>query len=99
MTGTSVIAQNYTRQITLDAVAQEVGLSRFHVARIIKRSTGKTMTQHIRTMRINRARELLESTDLSYAQIAYDLGFADQSYFIRQFREMTGTTPARYRNG
>jgi two-component system response regulator YesN len=93
------ISRNYTTQLTLDEIAQEVGLSRFHVARLIKRSTGKTMTQHIRTLRINRARELLQATEKDYAEIAYDLGFADQSYFIKQFREMTGTTPARYRRG
>lgn len=57
----------------------------------------RQITQHIRTLRVNRARELLESTNQPCAEIAYDLGFADQSYFIKQFREMTGTTPARYR--
>jgi AraC-like DNA-binding protein len=67
------------------------------VARLVKRSTGKTVTQHIRTLRVNRACEWLESSERSYAEIAYDLGFADQSYFIKQFREVTGTTPARYR--
>jgi len=92
------ISQRYMTHLTLDDIAAEVGLSRFHVARLIKRSTGKTMTQHIRTLRINKARELLESTDQKYADIAYDLGFADQSYFIKQFREMTGTTPAHYRH-
>jgi two-component system response regulator YesN len=92
-----IISQRYTSRLTLDEIAAEIGLSRFHVARLIKRSTGKTMTQHIRTLRINRARELLESSDSSYADIAYSLGFADQSYFIKQFREMTGITPARYR--
>jgi two-component system response regulator YesN len=93
-----VISERYTTRLTLDEVADEVGLSRFHVARLIKRSTGKTMTQHIRTLRINRARELLETTDSDYIDIAYELGFADQSYFIKQFREMTGITPGRYRS-
>jgi two-component system response regulator YesN len=92
-----IISSRYTSQLTLDEIATEVGLSRFHITRLIKRSTGKTITQHIRTLRINRARELLETTDRDYVDIAYELGFADQSYFIKQFREMTGTTPARYR--
>jgi two-component system response regulator YesN len=93
----SVITQRYMTSLSLQQLADEVGLSRFHVARLVKRSTGKTVTQHIRTLRVNRASELLESTDKAYSDIAYDLGFADQSYFIKQFREMTGTTPARYR--
>ena len=93
----SIISQRYMTSLSLDALAHEVGISRFHVARLLKRSTGKTMTQHVRTLRVNRACELLESSDEPYAEIAYQLGFADQSYFIKQFREMTGTTPARYR--
>ena len=43
--------------------------------------------------------DIEQATEKDYAEIAYDLGFADQSYFIKQFREMTGTTPARYRRG
>ncbi len=93
----SIITKRYMTALSLQQLADEVGLSRFHVARLVKRSTGKTVTQHIRTFRVNRASELLESTDKPYSEIAYGLGFADQSYFIKQFREMTGTTPARYR--
>ncbi len=92
-----IISQHYKSQLTLDDIADKMNLSRFHVARLIKRNTGKTMTQHIRTLRVNHARQLLETTNRTYADIAFDLGFADQSYFIKQFREMTGTTPARYR--
>ncbi len=92
-----IISQHYKSQLTLDDIADKMELSRFHVARLIKRNTGKTMTQHIRTLRVNHARQLLETTNRTYADIAFDLGFADQSYFIKQFREMTGTTPARYR--
>ena len=93
----AIITQRYMTSLSLQQLADEVGLSRFHVARLVKRSTGKTVTQHIRTLRVNRASELLKETDKPYSDIAYELGFADQSYFIKQFREMTGTTPARYR--
>ena len=92
-----IISQDYKTQLTLDDIANKIGLSRFHIARLIKRNTGKTMTQHIRTLRVTQARQLLETTNRGYADIAFELGFADQSYFIKQFREMTGTTPARYR--
>lgn len=91
------IAENYTRAVSLDEVAAAAGLSRFHITRLVKRCTGKTISQHIRTLRINRACELLRQTGMPYTQIAYELGFTDQSYFIKQFRAMTGTTPRRYR--
>lgn len=91
------IGANFMSNLTLDSIAADVGLSRYHVARVVKQRTGKTITQHIRTLRVKKASELLALTNKPYVEIAYDLGFADQSYFIKQFREMTGTTPARYR--
>ena len=92
------LAQNYTADISLDDIARAAGLSRFHVTRLVKSCTGKTISQHIRTLRINRACELLRQTQMPYAEIAYELGFTDQSYFIKQFRAMTGITPRHYRN-
>jgi len=91
------IGENYTRRCSLDELAAAVGLSRFHVARLVKKATGRTVTQHVRALRVRKACDLLETTNQSCVEIACDLGFADQSYFIRQFRETMGATPARYR--
>lgn len=91
------INDHYTEKIALDDVAKAVGLSRFHITHLIKEVTGKTIIQHVRQLRIQRAIQLLETTDMHYADIAYELGFSDQSYFIKQFRQRTGTTPAKYR--
>jgi AraC-like DNA-binding protein len=51
----------------------------------------------IQESRIQHARHLLERTSQTCAEIAYEVGYADQSYFIRHFRRLTGTTPLRYR--
>lgn len=91
------IAVHYREPISLQQIAEEVGLSRFRVAHLVKEVTGKTVIQHVKRMRVQTAQELLLNTDRSYVDIAYELGFSDQSYFIKQFRELTGTTPARYR--
>jgi AraC family transcriptional regulator len=48
-------------------------------------------------MRVRHAQHLLENTSMSGADIAYETGFGDQSYLIKHFRRLTGTTPARYR--
>jgi AraC-like DNA-binding protein len=93
------LAGNYMRTIRLDEVAAVAGLSRFRVAHLVKECTGKTVRQHVKLLRIQKARMWLEETDRGFAQIAGDLGFADQSHFIRHFRELTGLTPARYRRG
>lgn len=91
------LAENYTRNIRLDEAAALVGLSRFRVAHLVKDCTGKTVRQHIKRLRIQQARTWLEETDKDFAQIAYELGFADQSHFTRHFRDVAGVTPARYR--
>lgn len=91
------IYERYTEPIRLEDIAASVNLSRYHVSHLVKEATGRTVTQHIRQHRIREASRMLRDTDKGYADIAYDLGFTDQSYFTRQFRELTGTTPARFR--
>ena len=91
------LAENYTRNARLDEVAAVTGLSRFRVAHLVKECTGKTILQHLKRLRIQKARSWLEETDKDFTAIAYELGFADQSHFIRHFREVVGVTPARYR--
>jgi AraC-like DNA-binding protein len=91
------LSQHYTRTIRLDEAAAQAGLSRFRVAHLVKECTGKTIQQHIKRLRIQKARTWLEETDKDFADIAHELGFSDQSHFIRHFRDVTGLTPARYR--
>ncbi len=93
------ISKNYMVHIALDDLVAEMGISRAHICHLVKQHTGKTVNQHIRTMRLQKACELLKNTDLDYSDMAYELGFTDQSYFIKQFRETMGVTPAKYRHG
>ena len=91
------IAENYSEAITLEDIAEAAGLSTFRIAHLLKEATGKTALQNIHYLRIQEARRLLESSDLSCTDIAYETGFGDQSYFIKHFRKWMGTTPAKYR--
>jgi two-component system response regulator YesN len=91
------IAANYTTTITLDDIATAAGLSTFRIAHLMKEATGKTPLQNIHYLRIQKARALLESGDLSCTEIAYAAGFGDQSYFIKLFKKWMGITPAKYR--
>lgn len=91
------IAANFTETISLDAIAEAAGLSTFRIAHLLKESTGKTALQNIHYLRIQEARRLLETSDMSCTDIAYETGFGDQSYFIKQFRKWMGVTPAKYR--
>ena len=83
--------------IDLAALAGVAGLSMFHFAREFKQTTGLTPHRYLLEKRVERARELLARTDLTLAEIAFAVGFADQSHFARRFRQMVGTTPGEFR--
>ncbi len=77
------------------------GLSRlsasyFPVA--FKQSFGEPLHAHLRRRRVERAKELMLTTDLPLGQIALDCGFCDQGHFCRVFRRLTGVAPNQWRN-
>ncbi len=91
------IGKHYMQPLSLDRVAGHVGLSPGRLAHLVKQYTGRTTVDIINGVRIRRAQELLDHTDQGCAEVGYEVGFNDQSYFTRQFRRHTGLTPARYR--
>ena len=91
------IAQHYTTPLTLQQIADHMSISTFRISHLVKQHTGKTILQHITRLRIQKAQQLLERTSKPCPEIGYDVGYCDQSYFIKQFKRVTGTTPGRYR--
>ena len=91
------IGSAYASPISLRDVAAHVGVSPSRLAHLVKDYTGKTVLQAIHGVRILRAQELLEQSTDSCAEIAYAVGFGDQSYFTHLFKRQMGMTPAQYR--
>ena len=91
------ITRHYGKPLTLGDIAKEVGLSSYRLAHVVKAHTGKTILQLLAHARIQNAQNLLEHSEKSCTEIAYAVGFNDQSYFIKHFKRLTGITPARYR--
>ena len=91
------IATHFRENFSLQDLAREVHLSTFRIAHLVKEQTGRTIMQHVHEMRVREALRLLEESSLSCAEIAYAVGFTDQSYFTRRFRALTGLTPRRHR--
>jgi len=83
--------------ISIQALASMVGLSRFHFTRAFKQSEGVTPHRYLLQCRVKRAQELLAATELPLSEIALAAGFSDQSHCSRRFRELVGITPSRYR--
>jgi AraC-like DNA-binding protein len=91
------IGARFAQPISLRDVAAEVGLSPCRLAHLVKKLTGRSVLQIVQQVRIRHAQHLLERTAKSCTEVGYEVGYSDQSYFIKHFRRLTGTTPARYR--
>ncbi|WP_224787811.1 helix-turn-helix transcriptional regulator [Pseudomonas fluorescens] len=78
-------------------IAHECGSSRAHFSRAFSRSVGAPPYRWLRTMRIERAKDLLRHSTNTLSEIAVTCGFTDQSHFNRVFRCATGATPGRWR--
>lgn len=81
---------------SLEALAAAVNLSPFHFARVFRQATGLPPHAWLKQRRLARAREMLKH-GLAASQVAFDLGFADQSHLSRQFKQAYGVTPGAYR--
>jgi AraC family transcriptional regulator len=91
------IHQHLGESISLDDLASEIGLSRFHFARRFRASTGTPPHEFLLRQRVERAQTLLERTNSPLLDVACTCGFADQSHMTREFKKRVGTTPGRYR--
>jgi AraC-like DNA-binding protein len=83
--------------MSLEEIARECGVSRSHLARAFKRSTGQTAHRWLLARRIERACELLRDARLPLAEISTRCGFADQSHFTRVLRSALGESPGKWR--
>jgi len=92
------VADNYERDLSLDDLAGEAGMSTFHFAREFKRATGTTPHQHLIKFRVEHAKSLLAEGEMPLAEVGLRSGFSHQSHFTRLFRKLTGTTPQSYRH-
>ncbi|MBQ4322933.1 MAG: helix-turn-helix transcriptional regulator [Clostridia bacterium] len=94
---TAFIEENHMRPLTLEEMARTAGYSPHYFHKIFSSVMGMTPGEYLLSIRIKKAKEALIRTDKGLAQIAYDCGFASQSYFNFQFKKATGTTPGQYR--
>lgn len=91
------INANATEAISLQAMADHVGLSRMHFAAQFLLATGMTPHTYLTEARLEIAKRLLSEGQLALAAIAVDTGFHSQAHFTNVFRKATGTTPGRWR--
>jgi AraC family transcriptional regulator len=81
--------------LTVSGIAQAVYMSPYHFARLFKESTGQSPHQYVVEARVKKARDLLTTGKLTISEVAYHLGFADQSHLTRHFKRVFGLPPMR----
>jgi AraC family transcriptional regulator len=93
-----VIESDLAGQLNIERLAREVGLSPGHLSRAFKCSEGLSLHQYVVHLRVERAKELIETSDCSLVEIAEQVGFADSSHMATVFSRTTGEPPSRFRN-
>jgi AraC-like DNA-binding protein len=93
-----LIVERLSESIEVVELANACSLSRSHFSRAFKRTTGLSPQEWIRHQRIYQAKQLIQNSRLSLAQISNDCGFSDQAHFCNAFIRSVGVTPLAWRN-
>ena len=88
---------HYTEEIFIPKLAELCCMSVYHFCRIFKSVVGHTAVSYINTLRLNKATLLLTNTKLSVSEIASAVGFPDELYFSRRFKQEKNISPTKYR--
>lgn len=91
------IHEHLPEELTIAAIAQSAAVSESECLRCFRDMLGTTPIQYVKQLRVQRAAELLESTDQKISDIGALCGFQEMSYFSKIFREAKGSTPTEYR--
>ena len=92
-----MIRVHFAEPLTLEILAAEAGISKFHFARLFRQMTGATPHAYILQVRMEAARSLLTETDLRVKQIAAQTGFSNVDAFSSAFTRRQGVTPSEFR--
>ena len=95
----SYIADNYSKDISLDEISGKVDVSPYYFTRLFKEETGETFLEYLTSFRVGKAKELMKDPDISVKDICIQVGYSDPNYFSRIFKKTVGKTPTEYRAG
>ena len=93
------IRNNYSKALNLDEVSYFVNISPYYFSKIFKEGTGENFIEYLTNIRMEKAKELLNSTDYSMKEICAMVGYSDPNYFSRSFKKNVGVTPTEYKEG
>jgi AraC family transcriptional regulator len=91
------ILAHLDQDLSLEMLAQQIGFSSYHFARLFRQATGKSPHQFVLRQRIEQAKQLLRETDKPLTLVALESGFANQSHLTQTFKHHLNLTPRTYR--
>ena len=91
------IQENFIKDIKLADAAREVALSNYYFSHLFKKETGTSFIEYLTQVRIEKAKELLSTTEMEVINIAFYVGYNDANYFSHVFRKATGYSPKDFR--
>lgn len=89
------LTENFSTNVSLETLAKIAYLSPFHLLRAFRKTVGLPPHEYLINLRIERAKQLL-AQGCQIADVAYEIGFCDQSHLNRQFKRIVGVTPGQY---
>jgi AraC-like DNA-binding protein len=92
-----LIDRGYSEPLDLDALARAAGYSRFHFARSFREAYGRTPRDYLSWRRVERARELLRTANLTVTEICLLVGFSSLGSFSARFKDEFGSSPSDFR--
>lgn len=93
----SYIEEHLCRDISLEEVAERIGLNASYFSQLFKQSTGETFVQYRIRRRMERAKLLLAQPHMNITDISFEIGYADHPHFTKTFKKWAGVTPSEYR--
>jgi len=91
------IHENYSKDITLEQIADHVFLSPVYVSRLFKEKTGENFSDYLVKVRMEKALKLLEEPRYKVYEVGYEIGYKSTKYFYKLFKQYYGCTPTEYR--
>ena len=89
--------KHYAENIALENAAASMQYAPAYFSKLFKRLFDQTFTSYLTNVRMQHAKQMLRTSDLSIHDIAAAVGFRDSTYFTRAFRRLFGSTPTEYR--
>lgn len=93
------INQNFSSELSLEEMAQKVGISPYYLSKLFKEAEGVNYIDYVTGLRIEYAKECLMQSEKSIKEICHEAGYSDPNYFSRIFKKWAGVTPTEYRGG